>query len=250
MASEVVEKPSGLQGLDPDAALKQIFKNPSWKLVAGIGSIMNAGALVLLGSGQFALPLLPVAFLLWAAAQGYLLKVARATIASPDATLPEWSNWGDLLISGLTWIAIICLQVVVFFSVLYFSLVVGAMHGYLNALTPQFSFWAYGTIAACTLVLFIGTFFFPLLMANFAEKERVTAAVAVGAALERLYKRPEQFVLVWLLSCGIYGLAFMVPLVTVVGIPLIPMTTFLASLTNTVMLGQVWRYARPELEPR
>jgi Protein of unknown function (DUF4013) len=214
MAAETAEEPSGLQGLDPDAALKQIFKDPSWKLVAGIGSIMNAGALVLLGSGQFALPLLPVAFLLWAAAQGYL------------------------------WIAIICLQVVIFFSVLYFSLVVGAMHGYLNALTPQFSFWAYGTIIASTLVLFIGTFFFPLLMANFAEKERVTAALSVGAALERLYKKPEQFVLVWLLSTGIYGLALMVPLITVVGVPFIPMTTFLASLINTVMLGQVWRYAK------
>ncbi len=242
--AEIAEKGARLQGLDPDAAIQHIFKDPSWKLVLGIGSIMNAAALVLLGSGQFALPLLPVAFLLWAAAQGYLLKVARSVVSDPESALPEWSGWGDILISGLTWIAIICLQVVLFFTVMYFSLIVGAVHGYLNALTPQFPLWAYGTLAALAMVLFIGTFFLPLLMVNFAEKERVAAALSVGTAINRLFKRPEQFVLVWLLSTGLYSLAVLVPMVIVIGIPLIPMTTFLASLINAVMLAQVWRYAK------
>ncbi|CAN5951173.1 unnamed protein product [Sphagnum jensenii] len=93
MTAEISAKQGGLQGLDPDAAIRHIFKDPSWKLVTGIGSIINATALVLLGSGQFALPLLPVAFLLWAAAQGYLLKVARSVISEPEAVLPEWSGW-------------------------------------------------------------------------------------------------------------------------------------------------------------
>jgi hypothetical protein len=228
-------------GLDPDSALKQIFRDPSWKIVLGTGSVINAAALVLLGTGSWALPLLPVAFLLWAAVQGYMLKVVRTSIADPASGLPEWSNWPDLLISGLTWMAFICLQVIVALSVFYFSLVIGAMRGFLNSLTPQFPMWAYGTIAANSLVLFIATFFLPLLMANFAENERVAAALAVPVAMKRLLKAPEQFLLFWLLSLGIYAVAVVVPLFTLVGIMFIPLTTFVASLMNAIMLAQVWR---------
>jgi hypothetical protein len=32
-----------------------------------------------------------------------------------------------------------------------------------------------------------------------------------------------------------------VPLLTVVGVFFVPLTTFVASLANTIMLGQVWR---------
>jgi hypothetical protein len=230
-------------GLDPNGAFKKIFKDPSWKLVLGVGSIVNAATLVLLTSGRFALPLLPVAFLVWAASQGYILKVARTVIKSPDETLPQWSGWADMMISGLTWLAITCTQIIVFFSVLYFSLVFGSWRNWLNALTPQFAYWAYGTIFAEFLVLFLGAFFFPLLMANFAEKERASAALAVKSALNRLYRKPEQFVLLWLLSTGLYAIAVLLPMITVVGVVLIPLTTFIASLANTIMLGQVWRAA-------
>lgn len=228
-------------GLDPDAAIKQIFRDPSWKLVLGTGSVINATALVLLGTGSWSLPLLPVAFLLWAAAQGYLLKVVRACIAYPESGLPEWSNWADLLISGLTWLAFICVQVILALSVVYFSLVIGAMRGFLNALTPQFPIWAYSTIAANALVFFIATFFLPLLMANFAEQERVPAAIAVPTAMKRLLKSPEQFLLLWLLSMGVYAIAIIVPLFTLIGVMFIPLTTFVASLLNAIMLAQVWR---------
>jgi Protein of unknown function (DUF4013) len=232
-----------IAGLDPNAAFKKIFKDPSWKLVLGIGSTVNAATLVLLTSGKFALPLLPVAFLVWAASQGYMLKVARTVIKSPGDGLPSWSGWADMMISGLTWLAITCAQIIVFFSVLYFSLIFGSMRQWLQATTPQFTYWAYGTIFAEILVLFLGAFFFPLLMANFAEKERASAALAVKSALDRLYRSPEQFILLWLLSSGIYAIAVVVPLLTVVGVFFIPLTTFVASLANTIMLGQVWRAA-------
>jgi hypothetical protein len=228
-------------GLDPNAAFKKIFKDPSWKLVLGIGSTVNAATLVLLTSGRFALPLLPVAFLVWAASQGYILKVARTEIKSPEEGLPAWSGWADMMISGLTWLAVMCAQIIVAVSVLYFALIFGSMRQWLNALTPQFTYWAYGTIFAEVLVLFLGAFFFPLLMANFADKERASAALAVKVALNRLYRQPEQFIVLWLLSSGIYAIAVVVPMVTVVGVFFIPLTTFIASLANTIMLGQVWR---------
>jgi hypothetical protein len=228
-------------GLDPNAAFKKIFKDPSWKLILGIGSTVNAATLVLLTSGRFALPLLPVAFLVWAASQGYILKVARTVINSPDEGLPSWSGWADMMISGLTWLAVICAQIIVFVSVLYFALIFGSMRQLLNALTAQFAYWAYATIFAEVLVLFLGAFFFPLLMATFAEKERASAALAVKAALDRLYRQPEQFIVLWLLTSGIYAIAVVVPLLTVVGVFFVPLTTFVASLANTIMLGQVWR---------
>ena len=233
-------------GLNPNEALRQIFKDPTWKLVAGLGSTVNAASLVLVSSGRFSLPLLPVAFLVWGASQGYILKVARSSIKDPAAGLPQWSGWADLMISGLTWLAVFCAQVIVFFSVLYFSLVLGAVRNWLNALTPEFLYWAYGTLVAESLVLFLSSFFFPLLMANFAEKERASAAVSVKSALDRLYRKPEQFLLLWLLTTGIYSLAVLVPLITVVGIFFIPLSTFLASVLNTIMLAQVWRASAPE----
>ncbi len=230
-------------GLDPNAAFRKIFKDPSWKLILGVGSSVNAATMVLLTSGRFALPLLPVAFLVWAAAQGYMLKVARTVIKEPSDVLPQWSGWADMMISGLTWLALTCAQIIVFFSVLYFSLILGSIRGWLNALTPEFSYWAYGTIFAESLVLFLSAFFFPLLMANFAEKERASAALAIKPALRRLYRKPEQFVLLWLLSSGLYAVGLIVPLLTIVGVFFIPLTTFVASLVNTIMLAQVWNAA-------
>jgi hypothetical protein len=228
-------------GLDANAALRKIFKDPAWKLQAGIGSTINALALVLIGSGEFALPLVPVAFLVAAAAQGYILKVLRTAIQEPEGCLPQWSGWADLLISGLTWIALLCGQIVALFSVLYFSLLFGAERGLLNAQKPEFAIWTYSTIGAMALVLFTATFFLPLLMANFAENERVTAALNIPAALKRLYRNPEQFVLVWLLSLGTSTIAIVIPALTVFGLFLIPLTTFLANLFNAVILAQVWR---------
>ena len=189
---------------------------------------------------------LPVAFLVWAASQGYILKVARAAIKEPDANLPQWSGWGDMMISGLTWLAITCAQIIVFISVLYFALILGSYRGWLNTLTPAFTYWAYGTILAEALVLFVGAFFFPLLMANFAEKERITAAVDFKTALSKLFARPEQYIALWLLTTGIYSTAILLPLLTVVGIFFLPLATFLASVVNAVMLGQVWRSGEPD----
>jgi Protein of unknown function (DUF4013) len=206
-----------------------------------VGSLLICSTLLLVLSGKFFLPLLPLAFLLWAAVQGYTLRVMRAVVKGNDRTLPTWSDWLELVVSGLTWLAILTGQLMVMATVATVSLLIGGKYGLVNPFAPHFKTWFLVSILALSSTSFIASFFFPLLMANFAEQEKVLSALSINEALKRLMRKPREYLTVWLLNVGIFWLAVLLPAVTVFGIFFIPLALFLTNTINAIMLAQVWR---------
>jgi hypothetical protein len=232
-----------ISGLDPDRAVRQFFQDPEWKLKAGIGSMLSAIALIFATSGKLFLPLLPLTLIISSALQGYMLRVVRSYIKDPAGKLPPWNDWLDMLMSGLIWLSVLCTQIVVLIAIAVISLLYASEHNYLEAISTSFLYWAYITLLAMAFVLLLISFFLPLLMANFAEQEKISAVLGAKEAVRRLSNQPLAFLCAWLLGLGIYWLSIVVPLLTVIGVFFIPLTSFLAQVINTIMLAQVWREA-------
>ena len=234
---------SGLEapGLDPDAAIRFYFRDPDWKIKTALGSLLICSALLLILSFKFFLPLFPLAFLLWAVVQGYILRLMRAVIRGSANILPTWDDWLELVVSGLTWLAILTGQLMVMATVATLTLIVGGKYGLVNPLSPHFKTWFLISASALSATTFVASFFFPLLMANFAEQEKVLSALSIDEALKRLIRKPKEYVTVWLLNLGIFWLALLLPAITVIGIFFIPLALFLANTLSAILLAQVWR---------
>ena len=59
---------------------------------------------------------LPVALALCGLLNGYVMRVIRTRSANPRCDMPEWDNWMDLWMSGITWISVVFSWVVIAFS--------------------------------------------------------------------------------------------------------------------------------------
>jgi hypothetical protein len=238
------------EGLDPNRAFANFFKDPEWKIKAGLGAVLNAGTLSAVASGAVVLPLVPIAFLILAAVQGYTLRVIRNELKSDNLndksseSLPKWNEWLDLMISGLTWLAVVCSQWIVIFLIVAGALFIGQHYGALNAQSTSFKPWFLVTFTAVSMCMFFASFFLPLLMVNFAEQEKVTAALAVDEAFARLKRRPLDFLAVWMLNLSLFTLALVVPAMTVLGIFFLPLLQFIIGTINAIMLAQVWKSAK------
>ncbi|MDR3612401.1 MAG: DUF4013 domain-containing protein [Candidatus Obscuribacterales bacterium] len=237
-------------GLDPNRAFALFFKDPDWKLKAGLGAVLNAGTLSVVASGAVVLPLVPIAFLILAAVQGYTLRVIRNELKSDNLQdkspelLPKWNEWLDLMISGLTWLAVVCSQWIVIFLIVTGALLIGQHYGALNAQSTSFKPWFLVTSLAVSMSVFFASFFLPLLMVNFAEQEKVTAALAVDEAFARLKRRPLDFLAVWMLNLSLFTLGLIVPTITIFGIFFVPFLQFVIGTINAIMLAQVWKSAK------
>jgi hypothetical protein len=80
------------------AALRELLRfpmqDPEWRNKFLVGSV-----LVFL---NFIIPILPMLVV-----GGYALKVMRQAVQGEEPTLPEWDDWGDLLVEGLKGAAVI-----------------------------------------------------------------------------------------------------------------------------------------------
>jgi hypothetical protein len=226
-----------LTHLDPDKAVQSFFADPDWRMNTAIGATFNALAAVVL---VFNVMLLPVFFLFWAVVCGYHLRVLRSKIVNPSASLPEWGDWVDLIISGLTWLAVVTGFGFVIVSIPTISLLIGAAQGSMVALHPHFLEWSMITFSLTfVMALFVGLLL-TFLQANFAKEERMSAAFAFREVSRRLRQNGVPLVCAWLLSIGLTAAAVVIPMCTIVGIFLIPTALFIAGTISATMVAQAW----------
>ena len=232
-------------GLDPNLSFKLLFKDKDWTLKTGIGGIFNA-----LSVGLFCInPLFfPVSICLMALVQGYVLKILREKIADQNAQLPKWSDWFDLFVSGMSWIALMTMFFFVVMIILQGCFFLGALLHTSKAVDSSFVYWASLTILSINLVSAWFLFFSAVLMANFAKEESMVAGFQYLKVLGKISKQPKDFICAWLLGVGIQALFFFVPLVTVVGALFLPTTVFISQLLTASIMAQAWRSASLEEE--
>ncbi len=226
-----------LATFDPDLAVKAFFRDPQWLFKTGIGGFLNVVSFILCALSYM---LIPVAFLIWGVVTGYVLRAARLHIKNPEDKLPEWNDWMDLLISGLTWMAIYTGQLLFFFSVLSTLMVTGLTTGMINAANPHNLQWSLGTLYGLTFLALTMALNSAYLMINLAHEEKLTGAFAVNLVISRVLARPADFLLAWLLSMGIQMAALILPLMTVVGMFFLPSVWFAGQILSALVLAQAW----------
>jgi hypothetical protein len=228
---------SSIGSLNPALAYRSFLADPDWRAKVALGGTFNALALVCI-LAQFML--LPVVFIFWALNCGYQLKIIRTRILKPDAPLPAWGDWLDLLISGLTWLAVSTGFMVFLFTTPTIALILGSINGAMYPVNPKFAPWAITTLAiSYALVLFVGLIA-TYLQTNFAQEERMPAAFALFKVLRRIRTRGTPLVLAWLLSIGLTTAAIVVPTCTIIGIFLVPYALFIAGIISSAVVAQAW----------
>ncbi len=228
---------------DLDGALKGLFKDRDWpfKIMMG-GFILSAAVAILRINTGF----VPVTFGMIGLTCGYLLRALRRSIKGELEELPDWSDVTDLLVSGLSWLSI-CLGFG-FFTL--FLLVVSLMAAESNKILQMehhsFLLWAISTFVVTYVLIFSFSFFLAILMANFAEDEKMLAGFAWFKVIRRIAKRPLPLLVAWLAGLTIIFAAVFFPAISVVGILLVPFLGFLAAVIAVRMIGQAWTASAPE----
>lgn len=235
MESEVTNIPAGL---NPNQAFKSFFADPEWRMKALIGGIFGAIGFFLF----FLHPLtIPFSFCFWGLLTGYYLRVIRTKIVDINSPLPQWNDWLDLLISGITWIAVSFGQIMLPLSI---STVL-----FLIATTGGRAFMASNTYPAWVLTFVLGSMFVwivvalvsTIVMANFAHSERMSAAFDFFTVGRKLRTGALIFTQTWLLMVGIQALGVLIPAFSVLGLFLIPNCAFIATCVASTLLAQAWR---------
>lgn len=224
-------------GLDPNTAVKSFFRDPQWILKTGIGGLFNITSFILCAYNYL---FIPVAFLMWGVVTGYVLRAARMHMNDRQSGLPDWNDWADLVISGLTWMAIYTGQLIFFFTILSTLMVVGLTTGMVSAQNPLNLQWSLGTLYGLSglgLMISLNSSF---LMINMAQEEQLTAAFAVNTVISKIAARPADFILAWLLSVGIQLFAFAFPMMTVAGAFFLPSLWFIGQILSALVLAQAW----------
>jgi len=222
---------------DLDGALKGFFQDKEWPLKIMLGGLINLAAAALpLTNPAF----VPISFALLGMSSGYLLRVMRLSIKGELDKLPEWSDIVDLLVSGLSWFSI-CLGFGFFvLSVLAVSLITAGNTSMLKIASPSYLYWALGTFIAIYAMVVVFKFFLAVLMANFAEEERMLAGFAWRKVIKRIADQPKGLMVAWLAGLTLSFFAVLLPVLTRVGIPLVPFLSFLAEVIAVRMIGQAW----------
>ncbi|HEY9731317.1 MAG TPA: DUF4013 domain-containing protein [Drouetiella sp.] len=227
-------------GLDPNRAFHQFFSDPDWRAKAGIGGIFSGGALLLFCLGPMFIPL---AFCCWGLLTGYYLRLVRAKIADMQAPLPPWNDWLDLLISGITWIAVIFGQSMIPVSIATIAIICATTGGQSFITGNQYTLWAASSIALVTFSWITVSVVSTIIMANFAKQERMAAAFDLITVGKKLAASAHIFLQAWLLILGIQWLGFVIPTISIIGIALIPICGFSASCIGAILIAQAWRSA-------
>jgi len=237
--------------LDPNKAFKQLIKDPDWTFKVGVGGIFNAMSLVVLCGG---LMMLPASFCCWALNTGYILRVMRSKMKDPEAKLPDWNEWLDLFISGMSWLAIaygfVMVCIIFYFSSMsailsfYYKLAKNApaAKDALEAAQSTHSeqvLWVGGATIALIILACVLHLVSSVLKLNFARQETMRAGFAYGQALKIFKSRPGDFLYVWLLSIGLLKLAIILPTLTVLGVFFVPSVFFAAQIVTALLFAQL-----------
>jgi Protein of unknown function (DUF4013) len=232
-----------LHALSPSEALRQFKTDSEWTMKAGIGGMIYAFGLVLIFLNIL---FFPVIICLLALIQGYLITTIHMSVADADAPLPKWKGFIELVIGGLTWMAIESLLFLLSVGIVIGALLVGGIFHGDRILHPHFTFWAVSVWSLVMLVFALSSFFSAFRLAYFAERQEIGAAFGFAEVLKRFVRFPKPLLQAWLLQTGLFGLALVLPIATVIGVFLLPSTIFISQLFGARMLAQAWRLTRLE----
>lgn len=225
--------------LDANLAVKSYFQDPDWMFKTGIGGTITAASIVLSIMDPVHFMLFPISLALAGVSTGYVLRTIRQRLSEPEKPLPKWDDWGDLFMSGITWIAVqfgisvLAATVITIVIMVCYATVVKSS----AFVTPMLEAGLFCILATVFWTHFISTF----LMVNFAKEEKLGAGFAVIPVLRRIRKNSPLFLLTWALATAIQVFSVLVSAITILGIFIIPSVYFASQLVAASLLAQAWR---------
>ena len=204
----------------------------------GIGGMIIAGGIILVMLTPLALP---ISLALYSLICGYNLRVIRYKALNPECKLPDWDEWMELFISGLTWLAIQFGLALIPLSILTASLLAADATGTIKiASGSAFLTWAATTTLLMVTICTALSLLTPLLMVNFAIEERVSAGFSFFKVGARIAGNPKEVLVTWLLAIGIGWCSILLPVVSLIGIFFIPSTIFIGHVVCATLYAQLW----------
>lgn len=188
---------------------------------------------------------------------GYNIKAIRENAEAPQEKLPEWDDWGRLIMDGLIYSIIGLVYMVIPLTLWVFSLLplimsfIGLSSEYsiiqaLSSLGPVVTICM--MIAAFILTL-VGSFLLPMAAGIYAITGSIFGALNFMGVIGKIFANMKSYIIMFLVSFGL-GMAWsfvagMVMAVPFIGQLIIPFFTFPACLYMALvmarMLGEMFR---------
>jgi len=232
-----------LSHLSPNETFRQFTADPEWTAKVGVGSMLYALTLVLILLNVLSFP---IVLCLWALIQGYLITTMNVALLDAQKPLPRWKPLGELLIAGLTWMAIESLQWIVLFSIIIGALKISDIARTDQLVAPAFSSGAICIWSLMMLLFAMASFFSAYRLANFAALQEIRAAFDFGEVVKRFLRAPAPMLQAWLLQVGLLGMAVVLPIATIIGVIFLPTSVFIAQILGVRILAQAWEITAPE----
>lgn len=244
--------------LEPNQAFKTLVQDPDWTFKVGVGGIFNALSFIVLWGGMM---MLPISFCCWALTTGYVLRVLRTKSKEPGGKLPDWNEWLDLFVSGMSWLAIaygfVTLCVLFFASsmttvISYYSQLARKMPKTQEVLQSMQSthseqvYWMGGVIVVLIVMALLLHLFSSVLKMYFAREESMKAGFAYDKAMQMFLSRPFDYIYVWLLSLGLLQLSIILPSLTILGFFFVPSIFFTAQILSALLYAQLGAFEPTE----
>lgn len=225
---------------------KEMLADQNWLSKLAIGTSVNLTALlVFLFNPLF----LPLSVIMGGITNGYLLRVMRTYIKG-SKELPEWDQFVDLMISGISWLAVTLFFQFGGLALLALFLTQGVASGSTFVASKGFTNWGITTFLSVYCYFVLTSFFTSILMANFAQEESMKSGFQWLKVSTRMLRAPGKFLFVWLAGLSLIFLASFLPGLTFIGLIISPFLTFLAQVVQARMIALVWREtAKPGEEP-
>lgn len=186
---------------DFEKALIYISKDSQWgnKLLAGGGLVLSTFAVfvfpllaTLSGSLLVVLltfiPAIIFSVLIWLIISGYVCETANRRINNPeDYILPDWSNFGVLMLLGIKYTLgyLLYLLPVIIFGLIFLAVCIFGLSGIKEHISTLnvFGFVLLVALGALVLFLYVLTMIFlPLMMTNFFKYKKILAFVNLKEA--------------------------------------------------------------------
>lgn len=184
--------------MDIGKAFSFVFEDKDW-----VSKILIAAAISLVGM-LFGILIIP-GILAVALLGGYMVEIARRVIHDDPQVLPEWDNWGALIMDGLKFIVI---SIVYAAPMILASICLGIPAGLLSEDSPDLS-TALSLVLSCINILWaiVLSLFVPAAVGAFAAENDLGAAFRFGRVFSLVRNNFSTYLIVLVMSwiAGLLG---------------------------------------------
>ncbi len=225
--------------MDYGKAISFVFQDDHW-----IMTILVGGVIILAGLFLFWTIIGP--FVAFALVSGYMMQLIRAVRLDPDANLPTWENWSEMLTDGAKLLVVEFIWQIpwlILFTPIFVSTILSSVYPDSDALAAisVISMLGFGCFAFLYMLFYM--FVHPAITINLTINREFLAGLDFGAIFRLTRAHLADVFIILLILYGIQYVAnFVGMLMLMIGLAF---TSFWVMLVRGHLYGQLARLALP-----